>query len=161
VRDPLPIYIAANGPKALQVVGELGDGWITALQSPDSLKQGLAAIRHAVQQQGHQLGDLPIVLLTTACVTQPGESHLSPRVLERVGPFAIVLHHLLWAGVINAAHIPEEYRTLYRAYELASPNPLSPSALVSRLRSHANSLTGCSLSAKELVEAESFPFLSC
>jgi alkanesulfonate monooxygenase SsuD/methylene tetrahydromethanopterin reductase-like flavin-dependent oxidoreductase (luciferase family) len=117
VQDPIPIHIAANGPKALETVGELGDGWITTLQSPESLKQGLAVIRSAAQKKGRQLGDLYVSALTTACITRPGESVLSPRVTERVGPFAIVFYHALWEGSVVAANIPEELRTAYRVYE--------------------------------------------
>jgi hypothetical protein len=48
--DPIPIDMAAGGPKALCAVGEVGDGWITPLQPPESLAQGLATIRPAAQQ---------------------------------------------------------------------------------------------------------------
>ena len=37
LKDPIPIYIAANGPKALALTGELADGWITTLTGPDHL----------------------------------------------------------------------------------------------------------------------------
>ena len=37
--DPIPIYIAANGPKALALTGELADGWITTLSEPDSFQK--------------------------------------------------------------------------------------------------------------------------
>ena len=33
--QPIPIYIAANGPKALRATGEYGDGWITVTGSPE------------------------------------------------------------------------------------------------------------------------------
>ncbi len=32
--DPIPIYLAAKGPKAMGVVGELGDGWVTSGGGP-------------------------------------------------------------------------------------------------------------------------------
>ncbi len=117
VKDPIPIHIAANGPKALATVGELGDGWITTLQSPESLKQGLGVIRSAAQNEGRQLDDLYVTALTTACITRPGESLLSPRVIERVGPFAIIFYHALWEESVITTNIPEELRTAYQAYE--------------------------------------------
>lgn len=117
VQDPIPIHIAANGPKALETVGELGNGWITTLQSPERLQQGLQVIHGAAQKKGRQLDDFYVSALTTACVTRPGESVLSPRVVERVGPFAVILYHALWEGSVVAANIPEELRTAYRAYE--------------------------------------------
>jgi alkanesulfonate monooxygenase SsuD/methylene tetrahydromethanopterin reductase-like flavin-dependent oxidoreductase (luciferase family) len=93
VGDPIPIYFAASGPKALRVLGELGDGWITPLPTPERLTEGLAAIRAVAQQQGRQLGDLYVMAPTTVCVTRPGESLLSSRVVARVGPRAIMLYH--------------------------------------------------------------------
>jgi len=69
-------------------VGELGVGWITPLPTPARLREGPAAIRTADQQQGRQPGDLYVVVLTTACVTQPGEALPSPRMVARVGPRA-------------------------------------------------------------------------
>jgi 5,10-methylenetetrahydromethanopterin reductase len=117
VREPIPIYIAASGPKTLQVVGELADGWITPLPSVEGLRQGLAAIRRTAQQQGRQLGDLYVMALTTACITHLGESLLSARVIERVGPRAIMLYHALWERSAVAANVPEDLRAGYRAYE--------------------------------------------
>ncbi len=117
VQDPIPIHIAANGPKALEVVGELGEGWITTLQPPDSLGQGLKTIRNAAQKKGRQLDGFYVTALTTACITRPGESVLSPRVVERVGPFAIVFYHALWERSAITANIPEELRKAYEAYE--------------------------------------------
>ena len=29
IHDPIPVFMAANGPKALQAVGEIADGWVT------------------------------------------------------------------------------------------------------------------------------------
>ena len=28
IKDPIPIIIAAQGPKALELAGEVGDGWV-------------------------------------------------------------------------------------------------------------------------------------
>jgi len=28
--SPIPIYVAANGPRVCKLVGEFGDGWVTA-----------------------------------------------------------------------------------------------------------------------------------
>jgi alkanesulfonate monooxygenase SsuD/methylene tetrahydromethanopterin reductase-like flavin-dependent oxidoreductase (luciferase family) len=117
LKHSVPIYIAANGPKALETVGELGDGWITTLQPPESLRQGLDAIHRAARGTGRNVGDFYVTALTTACVTRPGEAVLSARVIERVGPFAIIFHHALWERSVVAANVPQELRPLYRAYE--------------------------------------------
>ena len=34
IKDHIPIYLAANGPRATAVVGEIGDGFVTAGTGP-------------------------------------------------------------------------------------------------------------------------------
>src|SRR5215472_12071785 len=38
LEDPIPIYVAANGPRACEAVGAFGDGWVTAVGSPSEVK---------------------------------------------------------------------------------------------------------------------------
>src|SRR5579872_271081 len=38
LRGPIPVYVAADGPRALQAAGEVGDGWITTLQRADVMR---------------------------------------------------------------------------------------------------------------------------
>ena len=115
--DPIPIYIAANGPKALALTGELADGWITTLSDPDSFQKNLAQVQRGADAVGRQAGSLPNTMLTTSCVLQPGESAVAPRVLERVGPFAVVALHALWERSAVAADLPPALQQLYQRYE--------------------------------------------
>ena len=115
--DPIPIYIAANGPKALALTGELADGWITTLSDPDSFQKNLAQVQRGADTVGRQADALPNTMLTTSCVLQPGESAVAPRVLERVGPFALVALHALWERSAVAADLPPALQQLYQRYE--------------------------------------------
>lgn len=115
--DPIPIYIAANGPKALALTGELADGWITTLSDPDSFQKNLAQVQRGADTVGRQASSLPNTMLTTSCVLQPGESAVAPRVLERVGPFALVALHALWERSAVAADLPPALQQLYQRYE--------------------------------------------
>jgi F420-dependent oxidoreductase-like protein len=48
VQEPIPIYLAAVGPKNLELTGEIGDGWLAIFFSPESsadLVDGLATGR--------------------------------------------------------------------------------------------------------------------
>ena len=38
LEHPIPIYVAANGPKACEIAGEFGDGWVTAVGNPAEVK---------------------------------------------------------------------------------------------------------------------------
>ena len=96
VTDQIPIHIAANGPKAIELAGELGDGWITTLSDPDRMRNDLIHLRRGAERSGRKLVNFPIMSMTTGCVLKPGESATSPRVIERVGPRSIVPFHAMW-----------------------------------------------------------------
>src|SRR6185437_15256860 len=114
IKDPIPIHIAANGPKAIELAGELGDGWITTLSSPERLRNDLVHLRRGAERTGRSLANFPIMSMTTGCVLKPGESATSPRVVERVGPRAIVPLHAMWEG--SAVTPPWMPRGLWERY---------------------------------------------
>jgi len=110
--DPIEIHVAANGPRALQVAGEFGDGWITPLRGSNALAEGFSAIAAARTQPG-----LPYATaLTAACILRDGETFTSPRVMHCVGPNVVVRAHMAWEsargggglGVTDAA-LAERY----------------------------------------------------
>ncbi|MGH7914843.1 MAG: LLM class flavin-dependent oxidoreductase [Candidatus Binataceae bacterium] len=96
IKNPIPIHIAANGPRAIELAGELGDGWITTLSDPDRMRNDLAYLRLGAECAGRSLANFPIMTMTTGCVLKPGEPATSPRVIERVGPRSIVPLHAMW-----------------------------------------------------------------
>lgn len=114
LKDPIPIHVAANGPKALEVAGELGDGWFCALSSPDEFARERSILERAAERAGRKLKNFPMNVLTTGCVLQPGESATSPRVLDRVGAAVTTTFHALWE---NAPFTNEEpLATLWKRY---------------------------------------------
>jgi 5,10-methylenetetrahydromethanopterin reductase len=74
LKDPIPIHVAANGPKALELTGEVGDGWITALSDPDRIRGDFKHIEAGAARAGRKLNNFPAMLLSSACVLKPGES---------------------------------------------------------------------------------------
>jgi alkanesulfonate monooxygenase SsuD/methylene tetrahydromethanopterin reductase-like flavin-dependent oxidoreductase (luciferase family) len=84
--DPIPIYVAANGPRACEVAGELGDGWITAGGINARVEGRLARIRSGAERAGRTLpADFHTTALTTSCVLRRGESLTSERVIAHTG----------------------------------------------------------------------------
>lgn len=96
IKDRIPIHIAANGPKAIELADELGDGWITTLSNPDRMRNDLIHLRRGAERAGRSLANFPIMSMTTGCVLRPGELATAARVIERVGPRAIVPLHAMW-----------------------------------------------------------------
>ena len=117
LRDPIPIHFAANGPKALELTGEIADGWITTISSPDTLRKNLVVVEKGAARVGRSARDLPNVALTSACVLQPGESATAQRVMDRVGPFAIVALHALWEQSAVTANMPPAMEPLYQGFD--------------------------------------------
>jgi 5,10-methylenetetrahydromethanopterin reductase len=116
LRDQVPIYLAADGPKALELAGELADGWLTVLSGPERFREKLESVRKGAQRAGRSVESLPNAVLTSGCILRDGESATSPRVIERMGPFAIVFLHALWEQSAVAAALPGTLMTLWERY---------------------------------------------
>jgi len=116
LKDPIPIHIAADGPKALELAGEIGDGWLTVLSDPDRFRQKFDSVKKGAARAGRSTKDLHIAVLTSGCVLRDGESATSPRVIERMGPFAIVFLHALWEASAVASHLPPPLLKLWERY---------------------------------------------
>jgi F420-dependent oxidoreductase-like protein len=61
VRDSIPMYLAAVGPKNLELSGELFDGWLAIFYSPDFAKEQLAQIEAGRAKAGKTLEGFDVV----------------------------------------------------------------------------------------------------
>ena len=91
LETPIPVLVAANGPKALEIAGEFGDGRVSADNEPAELMPASqAAIREAARRVGRTLPtDYHAATLAFACVMRPGETLRSERVIEQAGPMSV------------------------------------------------------------------------
>ncbi|MEW2397998.1 LLM class flavin-dependent oxidoreductase [Streptomyces sp. NPDC046862] len=123
-RAGIPVYVAADGPRARRVAGELGDGWITTLQgadvmvnSPEVVAISLEAVRRARAESGREPEDFPTMSSLGLCVLEEGESPMSPRVLARVGPIAMLPFHAYADNPAIADHLPARIQDRLDLYE--------------------------------------------
>jgi probable F420-dependent oxidoreductase len=65
----LPVWIAAYGPKALALTGEVGDGFILQLADPDIIEWSIAAVRNAAAAAGRDPSAVTICVAAPAYVT--------------------------------------------------------------------------------------------
>jgi probable F420-dependent oxidoreductase len=72
----LPIWVAAYGPKALALTGEVGDGFILQLADPDITAWSIAAVRKAAADAGRNPDDVRICVAAPAYVTDGSDTHL-------------------------------------------------------------------------------------
>ncbi len=68
LRSQLEVWIAAYGPKALQLAGEVGDGFILQLADPDIVAWTVGAVRKAAEEAGRNPDDLRICVAAPAYV---------------------------------------------------------------------------------------------
>lgn len=61
VREHIPIYLAAVGPKNLELAGEIADGWLAIFFAPESSADLLAQIEQGRQKVGKSLSGFDIV----------------------------------------------------------------------------------------------------
>lgn len=100
LENPVPAYMAADGPKALKTAGAHSDGWIATLQpcrvmadAPEVFERSLTAVRAAAHEHGRNFDDAYTIWTTAVCILEPGESAISPRALQHTGPIAMFAFH--------------------------------------------------------------------
>ena len=116
IKDEIPIHIAADGPKVLELAGEIGDGWLTVLSGPDRFREKFDLVKKGAAKAGKNLATFPNAVLTSGCVLRDGESAGSARVIDRMGPFAIVFLHALWEQSAVASGLPDSLANLWHRY---------------------------------------------
>jgi alkanesulfonate monooxygenase SsuD/methylene tetrahydromethanopterin reductase-like flavin-dependent oxidoreductase (luciferase family) len=112
----IPIVIAAQGRKALEVSGETGDGWMAPVSGVQEFKQNLDAVKSAAKHVGRDVQNFSTTMFAAACVLRPGESLTSGRVRSEMGPMAVVALHALWEASAVAAQLPPSLQSLYEKY---------------------------------------------
>jgi alkanesulfonate monooxygenase SsuD/methylene tetrahydromethanopterin reductase-like flavin-dependent oxidoreductase (luciferase family) len=94
LEQPIPIYIAANGPKACEAVGAFGDGWVTAVGDRMAVKAQFGHIEDGARKASRKLPD-PFVTtaLISGCVLRLGERLTDDRVIEETGSWVSAILH--------------------------------------------------------------------
>lgn len=124
IDQPVPVYVAADGPKALAVTGEVADGWIITLQYADVMKNAgdvyrgsLAAVEQAAAEASRSLAGAYKMYSACICILEPGESAVSERALERVGMAAMMPFHAYADNPQIAEYLPPVLRDRLDIYE--------------------------------------------
>ena len=69
----VPIYVAALGPKNLQLTGELADGWLGNAFLPEYAEEFLGHLRTGAERAGRTLADLDLLMPVAVEVTDDVE----------------------------------------------------------------------------------------
>jgi alkanesulfonate monooxygenase SsuD/methylene tetrahydromethanopterin reductase-like flavin-dependent oxidoreductase (luciferase family) len=98
VAEPVPIYVAADGPLGLKSAGAYGDGRVCSHnQTKGRLQKSMETMQAGAAAVGRTLpGDFHVASLSYACVLAPGEKMTSDRVIDEIGPMAAATLHYWW-----------------------------------------------------------------
>jgi 5,10-methylenetetrahydromethanopterin reductase len=93
IADPIPLCIAASGPRARALTAKLGAGWIDNVQDPERGIATLEQMHTAWQAAGHARESLNSIAWIGGAVLDEGEPADSPRSVAIGGPRASMLLH--------------------------------------------------------------------
>ena len=115
---PIPVYIAAFGPKAQALAGELGDGLISGLPRGGTLPEMLANARAGAARAGRALpDDFYVSAMVNLAMLAPGERADSERMLAEHGAAVITgLHYLVAQHLETGVEPPAYARPVWKAY---------------------------------------------
>ena len=69
VQDEIPIYLASIGPKNTELTGEIGDGWLPTIVSPEHMDVLTEPLRIGAERAGRSLADIDIAPTVNANIT--------------------------------------------------------------------------------------------
>lgn len=111
-----PVWIAANSPRSLRVAGELGDGWIPFLLTPEQFRDDLNYIKEVASSLNRSLDsfepclNIPIVLdVDGKRAVRAGSSlakiylAMKPKELEKLGFGTYARWDLDWSKHVHTA----------------------------------------------------------
>ena len=131
IDNKIPLYVAANGPKALRAAGVYGDGRIGAGNEPKSvflrnmerIKHGGAEIGRIIPESFHS------AVMTFACVLKSGEKLSSERVIEETGAQVVASLHFWYELVRQKGHdnfIMDSVRDVWDEYKRYVEKEMAP-----------------------------------
>ena len=115
---PIKLYVAAFGPKAQALAGELGDGLVSGLPRGGTVPSMLTYARAGAARVGRTLGaDFQVSALVTLVLLHSGEALTSERIIAESGAAVITGLHYLVARHLETGEEPPEYaRPIWKGY---------------------------------------------
>ena len=114
----IPIYVAAFGPKAQALAGEIGDGLISGMPRGGAVTAMLANARAGAARAGRELpSDFYVSAQVTLVMRAPGEALDSERIVSEAGAAVVSGLHYLVARHLETGEDPPAYaRPVWSAY---------------------------------------------
>ena len=78
VRETIPIYLAAVGPKNLELAGEIADGWLAVFFAPESASEQISQIAAGRQKVGKDMTGFDVVPTVPVVIGDDVEACAAP-----------------------------------------------------------------------------------
>lgn len=175
IKDRIPIYISASGPRVAQLAGKMADGVILfGAVHPDLVRWMVSNVREGAEAAGRNPDDVYVLSMTAFYLTDSDEEIETRAVREAVGPmvasssniFALSCHKdpsvmpgslrdelMAFAGVYREPNAPVETRhlKLYEGYLQHLKD--EHEALMTKKIIQATTLTGTKQEVIGMIEA--------
>jgi 5,10-methylenetetrahydromethanopterin reductase len=116
-RERVPIYLAASGPKMLELAGRIADGVIVLVGvDPPRVRQAIETIGAGARAAGRALDDIDLVLWVPCAVADAGAREVVKAHVARV-----VVHPLPYTLAPDEQKVVDEIRRAYNYYQHMDP----------------------------------------
>ena len=128
IKDPIPTFLSAFGPKARRLTAKLGAGWIGSVTWPEREQEELERIQQALEGRRPRARELLSLARLRRLRARRWRAADSPRAMAQAGPYAAIAFHNLveeeqFGSVFPVGdHFPckeelEAYRKVYLSYK--------------------------------------------
>ncbi len=133
-RAPIPIYVAATGPRTLAVAGTVGDGWVPEAHTPETYAETLAGIEDARKAAGQARAFEPCVALLFYPFRPDAEGRTRLlRAAKMMLAFNVEIVRRLVPGVVpDGVHSLDlaQDRTMWKAVREAIPDEVAEQTML-------------------------------
>lgn len=123
IEDPVDLHISAMGPKARQLVAEMGAGWLNFGADHHALVRNVEDMRSAWDQHKKPQSKLHNTLFFLGAVLDASRDENERRLMAQAAPWTAVMFHNMLDGAapVNLprplAEVLDQYRALHEQYE--------------------------------------------
>ncbi len=100
-----PIYVGALGKKTRELAGELADGWMPWINSPESYRERLHDVARGAKKAGRDIGDIDLLAIIDVATSEDPER--ARRAALEPGKSALVLERSLLGEMGYNVDLPE------------------------------------------------------
>lgn len=127
IKDKIPIYVAASGPKSLELAGEIADGVILfGAVSPSLIDFCMNHVRAGADRAGRDPKKIYTLCMTAFHLTRPGEKLETQAVRRAVGPFVTSSSNIYAFSCPHPEDLPADLRADIMAFKNAYRVPDEP-----------------------------------